>query len=95
MWGLLCTSLLSERLTPHQRLNKRTHREVFLLRRVHDEERHKKNTWDIDPAGKFHNGPEFANYFEMRDLIADREEDFARGLTEHLIGYGLGRPFSK
>ena len=29
----------------------------------------------------------------MRDLIAEREDDFARGFTEHLIGYGLGRPF--
>ena len=29
----------------------------------------------------------------MRDLIAQKENDFARGFTEHLIGYGLGRPF--
>ena len=29
----------------------------------------------------------------MRDLIAEREDDFARGFTEHLIGNGLGRPF--
>ena len=29
----------------------------------------------------------------MRDLIAAREEDFARGFVEHLIGYALGRPF--
>ena len=29
----------------------------------------------------------------MRDQIADREADFASGLTEHLIAYGLGRPF--
>jgi hypothetical protein len=26
-------------------------------------------------------------------LIAQKENDFARGFTEHLIGYGLGRPF--
>ena len=26
-------------------------------------------------------------------MIAQREDDFARGFTEHLIGYGLGRPF--
>ena len=53
----------------------------------------KGKTWEIDPFGAFHNGPEFADYFEMRDLIADREEDFARGFTEHLIEYALGRPF--
>ncbi|MDF1861730.1 MAG: DUF1592 domain-containing protein, partial [Verrucomicrobiales bacterium] len=58
------------------------------------EEHHsKKLKWEIDPSGAFHNGPEFADYFEMRDLIADREPDFARGFAEHLIGYGLGRPF--
>ncbi len=47
----------------------------------------------IDTSGAFHGGPAFANYFEMRDLIADREEDFAEGFTEHLIEYALGRPF--
>jgi hypothetical protein len=57
------------------------------------EDRHGKKTYDIDPSGKFHKGPEFSNYFEMRDLIAQKENDFARGFTEHLIGYGLGRPF--
>ena len=57
------------------------------------EDKHGKKTYDIDPSGKFHKGPEFADYFEMRDLIAQREDDFARGFTEHLIGYGLGRPF--
>ena len=57
------------------------------------EDKHGKKTYDIDPSGKFHKGPEFADYFEMRDLIAQKENDFARGFTEHLIGYGLGRPF--
>ncbi len=57
------------------------------------EDKHGKKTYEIDPSGKFHKGPEFADYFEMRDLIAQKENDFARGFTEHLIGYGLGRPF--
>jgi len=57
------------------------------------EDKHGKKTYDIDPSGKFHKGPAFADYFEMRDVIAQREDDFARGFTEHLIGYGLGRPF--
>ncbi|WP_407678714.1 DUF1592 domain-containing protein, partial [Candidatus Seribacter sulfatis] len=55
------------------------------------EDKHGKKTYDIDPSGKFHKGPEFSGYFEMRDLIAQKENDFARGFTEHLIGYGLGR----
>ena len=48
----------------------------------------------IDTSGKFHNGPEFANYFEMRDIIATRKDDFARGFTEALVAYGLGRSFA-
>ena len=47
----------------------------------------------IDPSGALHKGPAFADYFELRDIIARRESDFARGFTEHLIGYGLGRSF--
>ena len=47
----------------------------------------------IDPSGAFHKGPAFADYFELRDLIAGREADFARGFTEHLIEYALGRSF--
>ncbi len=50
--------------------------------------------WPIDPAGAFHNGPAFKSYFELRDLIAAREGDFARGFSEALIEYALGRPYS-
>ena len=50
-------------------------------------------TWKIDPYGAFHNGPTFANYFELRDRVAEREPDFARGFTEALISYSIGRPF--
>ena len=53
----------------------------------------KRKTWTIDASGAFHKGPAFNDYHELRDLIADREEDFARGFTEHLIEYALGRPF--
>ena len=47
----------------------------------------------IDSSGQFHNGPKFANYEELRNLIAQNERDFARGFTEHLIEYALGRPY--
>ena len=53
----------------------------------------KRKTWAIDASGAFHKGPGFNNYHELRDLIAEREEDFAHGFTEHLIEYALGRPF--
>lgn len=52
-----------------------------------------KKEWPIDPAGGFHNGPAFKDYFELRDLVAARGDDFARGFTEALIEYGLGRPY--
>ena len=47
----------------------------------------------IDSSGQFHNGPEFADYEELRSIIAQREPEFARGFTEHLIEYALGRPY--
>ena len=48
----------------------------------------------IDASGQFHDGPAFADFFELRELIAAKhQEDFARGFTEALIEYGLGRPF--
>ena len=50
--------------------------------------------WSIDPAGAFYNGPSFKTYFDLRDLIAAREENFAHGFSEALIEYALGRPFS-
>jgi hypothetical protein len=52
-----------------------------------------KKEWPIDPAGAFHNGSAFKDYFELRDLVAARSGDFARGFAEALIEYGLGRPY--
>lgn len=52
-----------------------------------------KKTWPIDPSGQLHNGPAFKDYFELRDLVASRAAGFARGFTEALIEYALGRPF--
>ena len=49
-------------------------------------------TWPISPSGAFYKGASFKDYFELRDLIAAQPEKFARGFTEALIEYGLGRP---
>ncbi|UUO04677.1 DUF1592 domain-containing protein [Blastopirellula sp. J2-11] len=51
-----------------------------------------KVTWKIDPAGKLHKGPMFENYLQLRSVIAAQNEAFARGFTEALIQYALGRP---
>jgi hypothetical protein len=59
----------------------------------HDGAGKRKKTWTIDASGAFHNGPAFGDYREMRKLIAARKDDFARGFTEALIEYALGRPF--
>ena len=53
-----------------------------------------KKSHPIDASGAFHNGPAFSDYFELQELIAsEHDKDFARGFTEALIEYGLGRPF--
>lgn len=51
-----------------------------------------KKTWTIDPAAQFYNGPAFADYYELRDQIAARADDFARGFSAALVEYALGRP---
>ena len=38
-------------------------------------------------------GIHFADFFELRDQIAKQEQNFARGFSESLIEYGLGRPY--
>jgi hypothetical protein len=53
----------------------------------------KTQTWSVDSAAAFHKGPAFRDFFELRDLIAAKREAFARGFTEALIEYALGRPY--
>lgn len=54
-----------------------------------------KKSWPIEPAGTFHGGPAFNDYFELRAQLATRHGDaFARGLIENLFAYALGRPVS-
>jgi mono/diheme cytochrome c family protein len=51
-----------------------------------------KQTWTIDPSGTIHGGPAFADFFELREIVAARSEPFAKGFTAALIEYALGRP---
>ena len=60
----------------------------------HYEYRGERKAWKVDPASALHDGPKFADYFELRDLIAEREEAFATGFAEALVSYALGRPAS-
>jgi hypothetical protein len=50
-----------------------------------------RKTWTIDPAGALHGGPAFNDFFALRDIVAARPEQFARGFTAALIEYALGR----
>jgi hypothetical protein len=49
--------------------------------------------FSIDPSGQTPSGTKFADYFELRDAVAQHADDFANGFTEALISYGLGRPY--
>jgi cytochrome c553 len=51
-----------------------------------------RKTWTIDPSGALHGGPAFADFFELREIVAARSEPFAKGFTAALIQYALGRP---
>ena len=45
----------------------------------------------IDSAGKLPNGKDFSSPAELKRLLAQREADLARNLTERLMAYALGR----
>jgi hypothetical protein len=45
----------------------------------------------IDSAGKLPNGKGFSTPSELKGLLARREADLARNLTERLMAYALGR----
>ena len=53
----------------------------------------RKKTHPIDASGTLPDGTPFDSYRSMRSLIAKHEADFARGFSEALIAYGLGRPY--
>jgi hypothetical protein len=45
----------------------------------------------IDSAGKLSNGKGFSSPAELKGLLAQKESDLARNLTERLMAYALGR----
>lgn len=51
----------------------------------------KVKSWKIDPGGRLHNGPAFADFFELRDHIAKQQDAFANGFASAVIEYGTGR----
>lgn len=64
------------------------------MERIVATKKREEDTWEpIDASGTLPDKTPFSDYFELRDRIAERGDDFARGLTEALISYGLGRPY--
>ncbi|QDT05006.1 hypothetical protein K227x_34040 [Rubripirellula lacrimiformis] len=55
--------------------------------------RTKLKEFEIDPSGQLPDGSQFSDFQELRDVVAMHGDDFARGFTESLISYGLGRPY--
>jgi mono/diheme cytochrome c family protein len=53
---------------------------------------HRVPTFPIDASGEIYGGPQFKDYFGLRDFVAARIDDFARGHVEALIQFALGRP---
>ncbi|MEI6238982.1 MAG: DUF1592 domain-containing protein [Planctomycetia bacterium] len=52
----------------------------------------KAEVFPIDATGALPDGSTFDGFESLRAAVARHETDFARGLTEHLIEYALGRP---
>jgi hypothetical protein len=52
-----------------------------------------RGPWPIDASGTMFRGGSFRDYFELRERIAGRVDDFAQGFAENLIEYALGRPY--
>jgi hypothetical protein len=52
----------------------------------------KQEFFPIDATGTLPDSTTFNGFHELRDALAKREADFAKGLVEHLIQFGLGRP---
>lgn len=53
-----------------------------------------RKEYAIDPSGRLTSGEVFRDFFELRDLVARRDEAFIKGFVEHLVAYALGRPYS-
>jgi hypothetical protein len=53
----------------------------------------KKKAVQIDPHGQLPDGSPFENFLQLRDQIAVKNDQFARGFSEALIEYALGRPY--
>jgi hypothetical protein len=48
----------------------------------------------LDTAGELPSGERFNGPAELKDILLDRKEDFARTVTERMLAFALGRPLA-
>ncbi|MDG2221065.1 MAG: DUF1592 domain-containing protein [Rubripirellula sp.] len=68
-------------------------REKVMLQQTAGKRVIKKKLVRIDPQGQLPDGSPFENFVQLREQIALKDNQFARGFTEALIEYALGRPY--
>ncbi|MBI1372609.1 MAG: DUF1592 domain-containing protein [Phycisphaera sp.] len=51
-----------------------------------------KNTPPIDPSGTLPNGKSYETFEQYKALLGEQKDRFARGLSEKMLTYALGRP---
>ncbi len=68
-------------------------RDTLELKKVVKKKVRQKKVIPIDASGQLPNREAFADYYGLRDRLAEQSDVFARGFTESLIEYGLGRPY--
>ena len=69
-------------------------RESELVVQTMTKRKKRQKEFPIDSSGTLPDGSEFGDYFQLRDALASKDEEFAIGFTEALIEYGLGRKYS-
>ncbi len=72
-------------------------RKVYDIKHLNKKDRKKMKGFkpqNIDASAALYKGPAFKNFFELRDRISERKDDFAQGFIEALIEYGLRRPYA-
>lgn len=68
-------------------------RESVLLTEFVKKKVKRKKDVAVDSHGQLPGGEQFANFYELREQVAAKDAEFARGFTEALIEYALGRPY--
>ncbi len=67
--------------------------EQIVTGKIREIKPHQIVSFDINTAGTMPWGEAFTDYFDLRNKIASKHDEFTRGFVEDVIAYGLGRPY--